>query len=96
MKPVASGLWRSLRSPGSERFELHRDPQGWALRGTILVLDATGAAEARYDIRRDATWRTTGADVSLREGAGERTLRIAVADGLVLEYEGGWQAVSGS
>jgi uncharacterized protein len=78
-KSVATVLWRSLRAPGMERFDLLRHPEGWTLRGTILVLADSGPAEAGYEVRCDAAWRTTGADVRLRDEAGERVVGIAVS-----------------
>jgi hypothetical protein len=80
-KPVACVLWRSLRAAGLERCELLRSAGGWSLRGTILLLGNKGPAEAAYEVRCDAAWRTTGADVHLRDDDGERAVRIAVTRG---------------
>ncbi len=78
---IRTGLWQRLQGTGLERFELIRIPDGWVLRGTILALEKQGPAQADYEIHCDVAWRTRRADVSLRDAAGERTLRLAVENG---------------
>ena len=51
-----------------ERFELHREHEGWRLRGTILASGDGLPAEARYEVRCDEAWRTTQLAVELRRG----------------------------
>ena len=77
---IQTGLWRWLKSTGLERFELVRIPQEWMLRGTILVSEISGPAEARYEVVCDDAWNTKRAQVSLRDGTDERVLRVTVED----------------
>ena len=81
-QPVCAGLWRWLQGAGLERFEFERSAQGWVLRGTILVQADSGAAEARYEISCDRSFRTRHAHVSLHDAAGDRELLISVENGL--------------
>lgn len=71
-------LWRRLDQPGLERCELVREAAGWSLRGTVLALDGDRSAEVRYRVSCDEAWRTTGAEVELRDLAGVRALRLEV------------------
>jgi uncharacterized protein len=80
-KPHRTGLWQRLQGTGLERFELTQAADGWVLRGTILALEKQGPAQADYEILCDAGWHTRRADVSLRDTAGGRILRLAVEDG---------------
>ena len=77
---VCAGLWQWLQGPGLERFELIRTADEWLFRGTILTLAHDAAAEAKYEITCDRSFRTKMANVSVRDAAGERTLQI-VAEG---------------
>jgi len=77
---VQAGLWRWVKSPGLERFELLRAPGAWHLRGTIVTWPGREPAEARYEVVCDGSWQTRRVDVSLRDATGERTLAIE-ADG---------------
>src|ERR1041384_6499291 len=78
---VSSGLWRWLQGTGLERFELARASDDWIFRGTILTLAADAAAEAKYEIVCDRSFRTREANVSVRDATGERTLQIATEKG---------------
>ena len=78
---VCSGLWRWLQGAGLERFELVRAADEWLFRGTILALANRAPAEARYEITCDRDFRTRHAHISLRDAAGERTLKIAAENG---------------
>ena len=78
---VSSGLWRWLQGTGLERFELARAADDWIFRGTILTLAAHAAAEAKYEIVCDHSFRTMRANVSVRDATGERTLQIATENG---------------
>src|SRR5258708_90047 len=78
---VSSGLWRWLQGAGLERFELVRAADGWIFRGTILTLAAGTAAEARYEIVCDRSFRTRRANVSVRDVTGEHALQIATENG---------------
>jgi uncharacterized protein len=78
---VSSGLWRWLQGTGLERFELARVADDWIFRGTILTLAADAAAEARYEIVCDRSFRTRQANVSVCDVTGERTLQIATENG---------------
>lgn len=51
------------------------------LRGSILVANASGPAEARYQITCDLLWHTREAEVCVRDSGGERKLFVAVKDG---------------
>ena len=64
-----------------ERFELLRAGDKWLFRGTILTLAYHAAAEARYEIVCDRTFRTSRAKISLRTNADERSLEISAQDG---------------
>jgi len=78
---VSSGLWRWLQGTGLERFELARAADDWIFRGAILTLAANAAAEAKYEIVYDHSFRTRRANVSVRDATGERTLQIATENG---------------
>ena len=78
---VSSGLWRWLQGTGLERFELARAADDWVFRGTILTLAADAAAEARYEIVCDHSFRTRQANISVRDATGERTVQIATENG---------------
>jgi uncharacterized protein len=78
---VCAGLWRWLQGTGLERFELVRSVDDWIFCGTILTLAANGAAEARYEIVCDRSFRTKRANVSVKNATGERTLEIATENG---------------
>jgi hypothetical protein len=56
-------------------------PHEWMLRGTIVASAEGGPAEARYEVLCDDSWQTKRADISFRDGTGERVLQVAVADG---------------
>ena len=53
----------------------------WILRGTIITVAECGPTEARYEVVCDQAWRTKSADIYVRTGTDERSLRIALADG---------------
>src|ERR1041385_93053 len=78
---VSSGLWQWLQGTGLERFELVRAADDWIFRGTILTLAADVAAEARYEIVCDRSFRTRQANVSVRDPIGKRTLQINAENG---------------
>jgi hypothetical protein len=81
LQTVSSGLWRWLQGTGLERFEVARAADYWIFRGTILTLASDAAAEARYEIVCDRSFRTRQANVSVCDAAGERTLQIATENG---------------
>jgi uncharacterized protein len=78
---IRAGLWPWTKGPGLERFELLRAADEWILQGTIIALAEHMATEARYEIVCDESWHTRRADISLRDGSGERVLAIAVENG---------------
>jgi hypothetical protein len=86
---IQAGLWRWIKGTGLERFELVRTAHEWLLRGTIVTLAKSGPAEApveapveiRYEVVCDNAWHTKRADVSLRDGAVDRVLRVDVKNG---------------
>lgn len=80
-QPVCAGLWQWLQSPGLERFELVRSADELIFRGTILTLAGNSAAEAKYEIVCDRSFRTRRANVSVRDATGEQTLQIATESG---------------
>jgi hypothetical protein len=93
---VSSGLWQWVQGTGLERFDLvHRDDD-WIFRGTILTLAGNGAAEARYEIVCDRSFRTKRANVSVREATGERSLQITTEDGQWFENGRENHAVKGA
>lgn len=51
------------------------------MRGVILTLAETGAAEARYELACDEQWHTRRAHISLLDGGGERSLAITATNG---------------
>jgi hypothetical protein len=75
---VCDGLWRSLTSVGLERFELQRGGDDWVLRGSILLEPEGGAAEAKYEIVCDSSWRTTRAEIAARQRGVDRQLSLTV------------------
>lgn len=93
---VSSGLWRWLQDTGLERFEFMRTADDWIFRGTILTLAADIAAEAKYEIVCDRSFRTKQANVSVRDATGERTLKIATESGRWYENGSENQTVKGA
>jgi len=93
---ICTGLWQRVQGTGLERFELLQAEDGWVLRGTILALEEQGPAQADYEIQCDAAWNTKRAEISLRDGIAERSIRLAIEDGRW--YAGGdeQEAVRGS
>lgn len=79
---IRAGLWKWVKSPGLERFELLRLQQGWIIRGTVVRLAESGPAEASYTVSCDDSWRTRAASISCRDAAGERTLKVNVQSGV--------------
>lgn len=65
------------------------------LRGTIITLAEDGPAEARYEVLCDGSWYTKRADISLRDGTGERSLQITAAGGKWHENGKGNETLSG-
>lgn len=84
-------LWRRLDLPGHDSAVLSATAAGARLRGMAVFLE-DGATGLRYDMRCDATWRTTGAEIQgwcrgraialevFRDLTGRWTLDGAVAD----------------
>jgi len=95
-QPVCTGLWQWLQSPGLERFELVRSVDELIFRGTILTLAGNSAAEAKYEIVCDRSFRTRRANVSVRDATGERTLQIATESGRWYENDRENQTVRGA
>jgi len=93
---VSSGLWRWLQGAGLERFELVRAADDWIFRGTILTLTDDTAAEAKYEIRCDHSFRTRSASISLLYSSGERRLKIEAQNGRWFENGRENQAVNGA
>ncbi|MGZ4890548.1 MAG: putative glycolipid-binding domain-containing protein [Candidatus Angelobacter sp.] len=93
---VSSGLWQWLQGTGLERFEFVRSSDDWIFRGTILTLAGDAAAEAKYEIVCDRSFRTRRANVSVRDAAGERTLQIATESGRWYENGRENQTVKGA
>lgn len=78
---IQAGLWQWSQGTGLERFELRRSADEWILQGTVLTLTDNQAAEARYEIACDSSWRTKRARISLRDVSGERVLDIRAENG---------------
>lgn len=64
-----------------ERFEFLKAEEKWIFRGTIVAAADREAAEARYEIFCDSSFRTKAAQVWVRTPNGERTLEINVENG---------------
>jgi len=93
---VCSGFWHWLQRTGLERFEFLRASDAWIFRGTILAQSGNEAAEARYEIVCDPSFRTQRAIIGLRDSAGKRTLKIDVRDGCWFENARENQTVKGA
>src|SRR5262245_22237634 len=78
---VRTGLWRWVKVPGLERFELRKGRAGWALRGTIIALPDSGAVEVVYTLFCDPLWQTKQADILLSDAHGQRISRIRARNG---------------
>jgi len=76
-------VWRNLDEPGFERAVLSQKPDGWQLRGTVLVA-IQDALEVRYTVRCDAAWRTRHVHVKFEGAQGRRSLAVSV------EPDGAW------
>jgi hypothetical protein len=74
-------MWQWLQRTGLERCELLRESSQWVLRGTILGSADSGPVEARYEVRCDDHWNTETTEVSIADGSGARSVRIALAGG---------------
>lgn len=66
MSRVAVAEWRRLDREGTDRCELFQDTGGWRLSGRAEWADPEGLAALDYEVRCDASWRSSGADVSGR------------------------------
>ena len=64
-----------------ERFEFFRAGEEWLFRGTILTQSGEAAAEARYELACDHSFRTRRATISLRKTAAEQMLEISAENG---------------
>ena len=73
---VRSCLWQRVNGVAVERFELRGAEGRWVLGGTIVAIHRRGPTEARYQVFCDAAWRTQRTLVSVRDAAGERSLRL--------------------
>lgn len=90
-----TGLWQKQDGAGLERFELLSTLTGWVLRGTILVMDGSEPAEARYQIHCDSSWRTKGAEISLYVRGRDKALNITTEKGFWYENGKPNESVSG-
>jgi len=79
---MTSVAWRRVDAVGFERCGLSREGDGYALGGTIGLLEGSESFEATYAVNCDAAWVTRSATVDLRGPDGERSLRLAVKDGV--------------
>jgi len=93
---VCTGIWQWLQSPGLERFEFSRIGDEWIFRGTILTLVHDAAAEARYEIACDRSFKTKRVSISLLDSSGERTLNTDAQDGHWFENGQENQTVKGA
>jgi hypothetical protein len=84
----AALAWKRLDCAGLERFELLRDPSGWTLRGTLLLVHGGAPFEARYGVSCDEGWKTRAVAVHLYGPQGDRSLRLAAQDGRWYDDEG--------
>jgi hypothetical protein len=80
MAVLPSSLFWNRRDTAGAEHALVDTRAGLHVRGTALAVDPI-AYSARYELRTDADWITTGLEVST-EGAGwSRTLRLTAEDG---------------
>jgi len=73
--------WERLTVPGLESFSLLPVTAGWSLSGTIVTLHEGIAADSRYEIYCDHSWRTQRAVIEIRFKGTTRTLGIAAGNG---------------
>jgi hypothetical protein len=73
---LRSVIWRRLDLPGLEYCELTEVPNGWTLRGQIVLAEQSGPASFRYLIVCDAAWATTSVTVEARREAKLETLTL--------------------
>ena len=93
---LRTGLWQRNDGRGLERFELRSSFTEWILRGTILVLEGSEPAEARYEIHCDNSWKTQSAQLSLSLGGAVKELSVTRKDGCWYENGQRNHRVSGS
>jgi len=74
--------WRRVDAVGFERCGLSRERDRYKLGGTIGLLEGGESFDASYDVTCDAAWVTRSVTVDLRGPDGERSLQLAVKDGL--------------
>ncbi|WP_029032770.1 putative glycolipid-binding domain-containing protein [Salinarimonas rosea] len=67
--------WRRTDEEGLERLEIAVEPDGVAVRGTVLCLEA-GGLQLDHHWSLDAAWRTRWAFVERRDARGREGLRL--------------------
>jgi uncharacterized protein len=93
---ICAGLWQWVQSPGLERFEFVRAGDEYIFRGAIITLTHDAAAEARYEVACDRSFRTKRASISLLDSSGERRLKIDAREGSWFENGRENHAVKGA
>jgi hypothetical protein len=68
-RPLRTVLWQGIFSPGCEWCALEQRPEGWRLRGIVLVEVATEPAIVHYAVTLATDWFTRAVDVVLNAGA---------------------------
>ncbi|MBV9280332.1 MAG: putative glycolipid-binding domain-containing protein [Chloroflexi bacterium] len=77
-------LWSRLDGPGCEYCSLWRTPDGWQIRGTVVMVMEGVPARIRYGVLCDPDWRTRAVHVGMRCGGPERALH------LIVDQDGRW------
>ena len=79
--PVRTLLWQRIDLPASEWCVLEREPDGWRLRGIVLVEVATEPVLVHYAVALAADWSTRVVEIAMRSGAASepRTVKLTVA-----------------
>jgi len=78
---MISVAWRRVDAIGFERCGLSREADGYALGGTIGLLEGGRSFDATYTVTCDAAWVTRSVTVDLGGPDGERSLRLAAGGG---------------
>jgi uncharacterized protein len=79
--PVRTVLWQRIDSTGSEWCMLEREPEGWRLRGIVLVEVAAVPVLMQYAVALASDWSTRAVEIVMRSAdvIEPRELRLTVA-----------------
>jgi hypothetical protein len=76
MEVVQTVFWQRLISFGAEHCNLKRQPEGWQLEGTALVLFDRQLGRVGYEILMDEVWRTYRVEINMQLDGIERNLQL--------------------